>query len=936
MSESSERKIILPVGDSRLNEFIRRAGPIITAERGLNERSRLKLRSLADSLKLPNELFDLALEHFRQSGIEPKDKLTRFERAFVNWLTKHLNSTQQKILSTELEQAGLTHGTEKYQLTIDRARQLIHEVARDLGLQRVSLKQAESYLHYLVTDQIGSATVLNEQLRERLYRAAESWGVEIATVDGYIEQWLTENSNRERPSGTSRRVLALGSCALLIGITLYAYSIYQRQQHDPTVESDQNQLSEVEPSTDKSGAPFESSDLPPIALMEPHPNHPEWSETTIERLHAARPTTGLLDQYWNVLAAAEPDGRVALISELTASALAGHDETQRQAWVELLVLTLEIEPDPQTLETMISELTHRITVTSIDSSLTTPALADDLEDCFRSNQLAFQVWRTLDETSLPRRLLGQGLFNQTSVNLDALASVDTDEMFSEAYLPLAEQGLARQWLDYLTTLARLNPEQAGQFVIPIRQGLSDKLDHRSLNDRLEDILLMILENSPQSITHLKPVADEVIRNADHDRILAWGELLHSTQDHSLRQWLTTQLVLLLDIDRILGEEQQLSLIRSQILARQSELIGGHHALIRQWLTHNELLSKLVESDQLPNATAQNIADIAQWGTQAFALSRGQFELFQRLYQEPQAPLAMVAIANASRETLNLLDDAPFTAHATHHETLDKALAVLADKEVRPVTRAAALQRISAVADRFADIEFEQAQLLMTFLLNAQSDDEVIAIRKELGKLRHWLALQQALINQLESTTAPTDHLLTICRLLTDESFELATSDNWRAVLKIQLLSSLTGQLKIAIVRRNAENELLWDQLHDRLCDEMILRLRIVHSDGIPQDAYTLLIRTMTKAISSELNAANWQLDDYLAEDELHRAILAGRRLIDGVARAIGKRNPQIEHKITKIVTWHVVHSNQLQHYRDQLLLNELTLLKLWTSACQAN
>ena len=72
----SDPKPEQPRRDSRLNEFLRCASPILASERGWNERSQLKIKSLADDLNLPEDLYAIGVERLQQGEFVFKEKLS--------------------------------------------------------------------------------------------------------------------------------------------------------------------------------------------------------------------------------------------------------------------------------------------------------------------------------------------------------------------------------------------------------------------------------------------------------------------------------------------------------------------------------------------------------------------------------------------------------------------------------------------------------------------------------------------------------------------------------------------------------------------------------------------------------------------------------------------------------------------------------------------
>ena len=119
-----------PGRDSRLENFLRKAAPILAAERGLNERSRVKLRSLSEEMKMPDELFDSAIKELKKK-IKTVQPLTRQEQGFVKFLKHQFGEMKRQILSIRMESKAVKIGETKFQISEKRSRELVREVADD-------------------------------------------------------------------------------------------------------------------------------------------------------------------------------------------------------------------------------------------------------------------------------------------------------------------------------------------------------------------------------------------------------------------------------------------------------------------------------------------------------------------------------------------------------------------------------------------------------------------------------------------------------------------------------------------------------------------------------------------------------------------------------------------------------------------------------------
>ena len=201
-----------PGNDPRLRAFLRQARAVIAAERGLNPRSHLKLQSLAQSLKLPDELFRTALDELKNA--QKPTEVAHWERAFVDFLDRELNQLPDHIVSIRMETRAVDLATRKYQLSDVRARQLITQRAEALGLERIAPREAKHYVRQLIVDRIGDSASLPDEIREQFYQTGETWGLERSDVDELVLDQLVRN----RGIGRSRA----GAWLLLFLITVGA------------------------------------------------------------------------------------------------------------------------------------------------------------------------------------------------------------------------------------------------------------------------------------------------------------------------------------------------------------------------------------------------------------------------------------------------------------------------------------------------------------------------------------------------------------------------------------------------------------------------------------------------------------------------------------------------------------------------------------------
>ena len=180
--------------DPRLKSFLRQAGAIIAAERGLNATSRIKLQALADHLQLPAKLFDEAIRRLQSS--EALANLTRYEKSYLQFLQNEFERISGGVLSPSMEKKAIDHAKSKYQINGTRAEQLIQAQAEMDGIARISAADSYAFAEQYIVGRIGRAKTADDNLREELYEIAKKWAVSERQVDQIIADQIRRKPRR--------------------------------------------------------------------------------------------------------------------------------------------------------------------------------------------------------------------------------------------------------------------------------------------------------------------------------------------------------------------------------------------------------------------------------------------------------------------------------------------------------------------------------------------------------------------------------------------------------------------------------------------------------------------------------------------------------------------------------------------------------------------
>lgn len=212
-----------PDGDA-LDEFCRRAAPILAQERGLTTACRVKLAGLAQSLGLGERQMAAALRRLGGSA----DAAPHVQR-FRNRLRKDLAGKTRAILGPTILQRIFAAAREKYGLEEAIARQVLDDVAAELNLTCIPPSKALEGLSVQVDQAIGGATWLARESWDRLRSAGVAWGIELEVVDELIEERLTAN-RAERARRRLWTALTVGgfSTAALLTVALVGLAIVRK------------------------------------------------------------------------------------------------------------------------------------------------------------------------------------------------------------------------------------------------------------------------------------------------------------------------------------------------------------------------------------------------------------------------------------------------------------------------------------------------------------------------------------------------------------------------------------------------------------------------------------------------------------------------------------------------------------------------------------
>ncbi len=205
-----------------LAQFRRQGAAIIAAERGMTPAGRVKLAGIARQLGIGDDQIEAAIRSLGESDAPPIPKNPAVEK-FRRRLTKDLAGKSRTIISPTIEGHIVAAAQRKYGLDVASAREVVGQVAAELGMRRISASQALDSLAQQIDDTAGDSTWLAKEAWDRLRIAGGKWGIELEVIDELIEEKLAANkADRSRRRFFTTATLAGTGLALTLVVTILA------------------------------------------------------------------------------------------------------------------------------------------------------------------------------------------------------------------------------------------------------------------------------------------------------------------------------------------------------------------------------------------------------------------------------------------------------------------------------------------------------------------------------------------------------------------------------------------------------------------------------------------------------------------------------------------------------------------------------------------
>lgn len=898
-----------------LDRFLQKAKPILAAERGLNEKSRAKLKRLADENHVNDEIFDRALQLIKSGDISTNN-LSRYERSFVKFLRRELKGLSESILPAKLEQKAIDIAFDKFQLEPQRARELTQLVADELGVSRISRSDSERHVTELVNNLIGHAPYVNEDIRKRLYAAGDQWGMERGYLDSLIIGKLTENRDAE----TRKRSSALGwlpivVTSIVVVTATVAFWVWYSQEKTPDRSTGQQETKPEE-----------------LPLVDRLPSW--WSETVknkfVSMRHDLPVVAAQLESLLSDDAARRYDGYKKLTNAFVDDVDIGSHEKDIAF---LLGYFYAHEPSGPFADRWLEDVAGFIEL----PAGRIPNQPNASERAFRANQL-LTVAASSDDISQER--------------LDSIDEVTTRlvgwsvKKPSAIYLSASNEAIARDYWNHLILNAPTDLDAA----IAAFEFASVTTKFRLKSDAFSQFQLRfieaVLDAEPRRFEKLQSYIRDLINDAPAHQLAVLARHVRNIKDSRQQKWLVDRFV---DRIKVRGSESPASsidLIEEHFGVIPPEVVR-YRNVYRSWneMINEQGLKDLIDFNRDP--TPVQIANLAHANTV------GWYICFDIDSTRLDAKLKQSSINLGQVAAFQSIDrDAPFNVSIIRASNSDqRALRRYVDdldiqNQLTSSRRLAAVKKLAEISLKFQDLDSAQAKQLATYFCSTElSLEEWANVQAHLPSFSHWPNLLIAVADQVSSPRVPGENAVKIVNRLTNGRIDVTHNQtNWREQLKIKLLGYIANGLQQRALDDKSSVSASWQALKFFLVENIRDRASLLEkplnsndrsaSSALFSETSLLeqlieLLRAYSPSVEHQRQVSRrYEASKLLSDDEMLQSILMYQWSVEMLAEATKRQQPEFAAEIDSVVNDYHLANQNTNSIGQQLYLCEFAQLKL--------
>lgn len=900
--------------DPLLETFLHRAAPVIAMERGLTDSARIKIEAIAQDMKLPRESFAKGMEMLQGDPPVGKQKLSRWEKAFDKSMRAKIKKIPRGIMTSAIEAKAVQVGQEKYQLSELQARELLRTILSELNIQRVSVSQAEQHVETMVRELVGDSTYVDPSGRERLIEAGKQWGVSKNHVESLTDVYIENNlQGQQRQRQFMTTVIGVGVVLVVafLGGMIFVLNRPKGPPEDSTVKGAGSP--KVTSKSDSAQAKF-------------------WDEQTALAIVKTRLKIPKSNSAIKLMASESAEDRGEGYQEIwKVLGNSKFDSAHQQRIEGLSTGLLKCEPSDELANQYVDGLFSFLQLKTIPT--------DGMKFLTRGRSVV-RIGAKLSTTkTIPierRQYIHQKLSNITNVDFSDGAS---RALLSKRY----GAGFFQSLMTKLASMAADNPLPVIKFYMLIA---NQTISGLSESKRIRTDTSFLVASIPYANEHwtlMKPLIQKCIDNGDSDQIVRFIQLYEFAGNPDAQRFIGGEL---LNMTGLIPDSTDPADIANAIRKRLG--VTEKPKKFDAKTASRQLKLQFEKFERDANSVSGDRGELAEKVAQA--------AFYATLFQEFSRNSESINV----EEELKKIPD--FSAPAESEEEVDEDEPEMGSEErrvsdetfqryLRPVTkykpykiqaRVQALQSLSIIAKQFNDVTSEQARGMAEYLFARKNQPEHEEVVKAVSHFSHWPRLLVAVSDHLEQSRLEPEEERAVVEAILGDTISAINTASFRSAAQRELFGLSLSRIEQNLIPDSDDEAAEEAELLETFLQQTYLkRAALSRATGISPDASVSEIaegwlrKLFLKTKTTEENRRDLMAAKLLSQNDIESTVTLQRILIDKIGELSVRSRPTSSDRVQQIIIQSNEEFSRADSILSQLLINELTMGKLWLEGTES-
>ena len=921
-----------PLPDQRLTEFLQSAAVILSSERGINAKSRMKLTALGQKLGLSQQELERALLSLQAGAPPVGDGTDRARQALRAYLGKRLVKLPHGILTAKIEQTLVAKAADRFQLDPAIVRDAVRDEATERKVRRISAAESERHVEEMVAQKVGDSIGIDVESAARLRASGRQWGLTDAQVDAIIDAYTSANLQRRRREQTITVAALTGAvAAIALLLAVGAAIVWMRDRAERETASEEPTEQPSSPAT--------------VAPKQPAKPPTWWDADLVVSLYKARSEVAGFAPLWESLTSSDESRRGDAYAQLIDVCKKASKSEQREVLGKVVAGCYALDPSDGCATRLGEAL---VGVVPADNAPPPPSPAA-YHQAFWATETALALLAGGELPEGRAAALADRLGRKLGVRLTADSTGEESDAKQRCLAALSKL-LYRQ---LIAGAAAIEPR-----VLSLQaalSGLARPYIDLEVRDRLEtDLLVAVLPAAGRAWQPYEEWIKECIFSQDPLNALRVLELYERLDQPDLQDRLAKLLLL-----RVRATPRSMAVADVARAIREALGVKPPPVVVTARDRWEKLRDKAATTAR-PTATKttddllQEITDVAHLATAACAVAQQEpgYPLFDLLWE--QGPTRLDAPPAEGDEEPRFAPDArdrpaqPLTE--VQKRDLVRWTRSLGNYDRLPsVQRTSFLRGLAQLTDRIADVEPDQAAAIAKYLLAPKTEREHDSIIETAARVGRWPHVCLAVADQLEGSTLPVAMMQSLLGALLRSEVELGERRDWVPVMRWRLLRDVLADLTpVDAAGKSGDDYALADraaaelkQLYDARASLLGAPPATYRATVTPADTMELLVRQTAASLTAGGGASRDAADlvarlpyelkaaRYLGNSDPGRLVALERLWLRLLALETARRRPERASEARQLVDSLAERDARADDLLLQLWDGEETTLKMW-------